>query len=168
MVLNFRLKVGEGIVGAAVAEQRPMLVNDVHKDPRYLGLVPGVNAQLVVPLRHKKRVLGALNLLSDQVGAFTERDEQILAQFGVHVAQALANARMFEQERDYAETLETLTEIAREVARDSGPRRAAAAASRFSPSASSTTARSASCSSTRRRSSSSRKSRCSTARRRAC
>src|SRR5205807_4840536 len=62
------------------------------------------------------RVIGALNLLSDRVGAFTERDVDILAQFGVHVAQALANARLFEQERHYTETLETLTEIAREVA----------------------------------------------------
>jgi sigma-B regulation protein RsbU (phosphoserine phosphatase) len=116
LVLNFRLKVGEGIVGAAVAEEKAILVNDVHQDPRYLGLVPGVNAQLVVPLRHKKRVLGALNLLSDKIGAFSERDEQILSQFGVHIAQALANARMFEQARDYADTLETLTEISREVA----------------------------------------------------
>ena len=64
----------------------------------------------------KNRVLGALNLLSDRIGAFTERDEQILAQFGVHVAQALANAKMFEQERDHAAAHETLTEIAREVA----------------------------------------------------
>ena len=116
MVRTFRLKVGQGIVGAAVAEQRPILVNDVHRDPRYLGLIPGVDAQLAVPLRHKKRVIGALNLLSDRVGAFTERDVDILAQFGVHVAQALANARLFEQERHYTETLETLTEIAREVA----------------------------------------------------
>jgi phosphoserine phosphatase RsbU/P len=116
LVLNLRLKLGQGIVGAAVAEQKPMLVNNVHEDPRYLGLVPGVSSQLVVPLRHKNRVLGALNLLSDKIGAFSERDEQILAQFGVHVAQALANAKMFEQERDHAAALETLTEIAREVA----------------------------------------------------
>jgi sigma-B regulation protein RsbU (phosphoserine phosphatase) len=116
LVLNFRLKVGQGIVGAAVAEQKPILVNNVHEDPRYVGLLPGVNSQLAVPLHHKNRVLGALNLLSDKVGAFTDRDQQILAQFGVHVAQALANARMFEQERDYAAALETLTEIAREVA----------------------------------------------------
>src|SRR5688572_20309722 len=99
IVLNFRLKVGEGIVGAAVAEAKAILVNDVHEDPRYLGLVPGVNAQLVVPLRDKKQVLGALNLLSDKIGAFSERDEQILSQFGVHIAQALANARLFEQDR---------------------------------------------------------------------
>jgi phosphoserine phosphatase RsbU/P len=116
LVLNFRLKVGEGIVGAAVAQQKPILVNDVHKDPRYLGLVPGVNSQIVVPLRRQNRILGALNLLSDKIGAFTERDEQILSQFAVHVSQAVANARMYEQERAYADTLETLTEIAREVA----------------------------------------------------
>ena len=116
VVLNFRLKVGEGIVGAAVAQQKPILVNDVHKDPRFKGLVPGVNSQLVVPLRGQNRVLGALNLLSDRVGAFTERDEEILSQFAVHVAQAVANARLYEQERAYADTLETLTEIAREVA----------------------------------------------------
>jgi sigma-B regulation protein RsbU (phosphoserine phosphatase) len=116
LVLNFRLQVGQGIVGAAVAEQKSILVNDVHDDPRYVGLVPGVNAQLVVPLRHKNRVLGALNLLSDKVGAFSDRDEAILGQFGVHVAQALANARTFEQERDHAAALGTLTEIAREVA----------------------------------------------------
>ena len=115
VVRSFRLRLGQGIVGTAVLEQCPILVNDVHKDPRYLGVVPGVNAQLVVPLRHQKRVVGALNLLSDRVGAFGERDEQILSQFAVHVAQALANARMFEQEREHTATLETLTEIAREV-----------------------------------------------------
>lgn len=116
VVRHFRLKVGQGIVGTAVAEQRPILVNDVTKDDRYLGVIPGVAAQLAVPLRVKKKVVGALNLLSDRVGAFTSRDEEILAQFGAPVAQALLNARLFEQEREYTETLETLTEIAREVA----------------------------------------------------
>ena len=116
VVRNFRLKVGEGIVGTAVAEQRPILVNDVANDPRFRGIVAGRKGQLVVPLRHKKRVIGALNLLSDRAGAFTQRDEDILAQFGAHVAQAIANARLFERERDYAATLETLTEISREVA----------------------------------------------------
>ena len=68
-----------------------------------------------MPLRNKGQVIGALNLLSDKLGAFTERDEWILRQFGAHVAQAIATARLFESEREYAETLETLAEIGREM-----------------------------------------------------
>jgi len=115
IVRHFTLKVGEGIVGTAVAEQRPILLNDVDADPRYLAVVPGAKSQLAVPLRNKGKVIGALNLLSDRVGAFTERDEWILRQFGAHIAQAIATARLFESEREYAETLETLNEIGHEV-----------------------------------------------------
>jgi sigma-B regulation protein RsbU (phosphoserine phosphatase) len=70
---------------------------------------------LAVPLRHKGKVLCALNLLSDKKHAFTERDEAMLRQFGAHIAQALVNARLFESEREYADTLETLAEIGREM-----------------------------------------------------
>ncbi|HYU78574.1 MAG TPA: GAF domain-containing protein, partial [Vicinamibacterales bacterium] len=113
-VKSTRLKVNEGLVGVAVAEQRPILVNDVASDPRYIAVVPGAQSDLVVPLRHKGQVLGAINLLSDQKDAFTDRDEAILRQFGSHVAQAIVNARLFESEREYAATLETLAEIGRE------------------------------------------------------
>jgi len=115
IVKHFTLQLGQGIVGTAIAEQRPILLNDVDSDPRYLAVVPGAKSQLVVPLRTKGKVIGALNLLSDQLGAFTERDEWILRQFGAHVAQAIATARLFESEREYAETLETLAEIGREM-----------------------------------------------------
>jgi sigma-B regulation protein RsbU (phosphoserine phosphatase) len=111
---TLRVKVGRGLVGAAVAEGAPILVNDVHTDLRYVEAVPGSNAELVVPLRRKGRVIGALNLLSDKVGQFTETDEAILRQFAAHVAVAIENARLFEHEREYTSTLETLADIARE------------------------------------------------------
>ena len=115
IVKHFTLRVGQGTVGTAVAEQRPILLNDVDQDSRYLAVVPGAKSQLAVPLRYKGKVIGALNLLSDQLAAFTERDEWILRQFGAHVAQAIATARLFESEREYAETLETLAEIGHEI-----------------------------------------------------
>lgn len=113
---QFRLRVGQGIVGTAVAEGRSLLVDDVETDPRYVGSLVGVRSQLVVPLRRKKRVIGALNLYGEQVGQFTPRDEAMMRQFGAHVAVAIENARLFESERDYSATLETLAEIARDVA----------------------------------------------------
>jgi phosphoserine phosphatase RsbU/P len=111
---TLRLRVGQGLVGAAVAEAQPILVNDVRGDPRYVEAVPGSHAELVVPLRRKGRVLGALNLLSDTVGQFTDTDEAILRQFAAHVAVAIENARLFEHEREHTSTLETLSDIARE------------------------------------------------------
>jgi sigma-B regulation protein RsbU (phosphoserine phosphatase) len=114
VVWTLRVKVGQGLVGTAVAEGQPLLVNDVHADPRYVEAVPGSNAELVVPLRRKGRVIGALNLLSDTKGQFTEIDEMLLRQFGAHVAVAIENARLFDHEREYTSTLETLSEIGRE------------------------------------------------------
>jgi sigma-B regulation protein RsbU (phosphoserine phosphatase) len=112
---TFRLKVGQGMVGTAVAEQRNVIVPDVEAEPRFVRVMSDVRAQLVVLLRHQGRVLGALNLLSDRPSAYTERDEAILGQFAAHVAQAIVNARLFESEREYGATLETLAEIGREM-----------------------------------------------------
>src|SRR3954465_8612501 len=114
VVWTLRVKVGQGLVGTAVAEGQPILVNDVHADPRYVEAVPGSAAELVVPLRRKGRVIGALNLLTDTTGQFTETDELILRQFGAHGAVGIENARLFEKERQYTSTLETLADIARE------------------------------------------------------
>ena len=111
---TLRVKVGEGLVGAAVADGLPLLANDVHADPRYVEAVPGSNAELVVPLRRKGRVIGALNLLSENIGQFTLVDEAVLRQFGANVAVAIENARLLEHEREYTSTLETLAEVARE------------------------------------------------------
>jgi sigma-B regulation protein RsbU (phosphoserine phosphatase) len=113
---TLRVRVGQGLVGAAVAEGQPILVNDVHADPRYFEAVPGSNAELVVPLRRKGHVIGALNLLSNTAGQFTDVDEAMLRQFGAHVAVAIENALLVEHDRDYTSTLETLAEIGRDFA----------------------------------------------------
>jgi sigma-B regulation protein RsbU (phosphoserine phosphatase) len=110
-----RLKLGQGTVGTAVQEGRSILLNDVRSDPRYISVAPGAQSTLVVPLRHQNKVLGALNLLSNELNAFDEDDEEILRVFAASIAQALANARLFESEREYAETMETLADIGREM-----------------------------------------------------
>ena len=111
-----RLTSGTGLVGTAVATEQPVLVNDVQADPRYIEFVPGMNSEIVVPLLHKSRPIGALNILSRNPDQFTVHDVAIVRQFGAHVAVALVNARLFERSRSDAEAFETLAEIGREVA----------------------------------------------------
>jgi len=110
-----RLRVGEGLVGSAVAARRPILAADLAAEGRYLGLVPDMRSAIVVPLVYKGRVIGALNILCHERGVYTEDDLALLRQFGVHVAVALENARLFERERRDAEVFETLVEIGREA-----------------------------------------------------
>lgn len=112
---NMRLLVGQGVVGAAVEEGRPILVNDIRQEPRYMGPLRNMLSQLAVPMRRKGKVIGALNLLNETEGAFTSSDEALLRQFAAHVAVAIENARLFRSERQYVDTLETLAEIGREM-----------------------------------------------------
>ncbi|MGE0813233.1 MAG: GAF domain-containing protein [Vicinamibacterales bacterium] len=110
-----RLAPGQGAVGAAVQEQRSILLNDVSTDPRYLAIVPNVRSSLVVPLRYKGKSIGALNLLSGRLSAFDESDEAMLRAFAAPVAQAIVNARLFASEREYADTMEMLAEVGHEM-----------------------------------------------------
>lgn len=111
-----RLAVGQGVVGAAVEQGRPIIVDDIHEEPRWAGSVTTAVSQLAVPLRRKGKVIGALNLYSEKRAAFTPRDETLLRQFAAHVAVAIENARLFESERHYVAMMETLAEIGREMA----------------------------------------------------
>ena len=111
-----RLRLGQGLVGTAVLNQQALLVNDLNADVRYVAFVPGMNSEIVVPLLHKSRPIGALNILSRHRDHFTPRDVSIVSQFGAYVSIALANARLYERSRNDAEAFETLAEIGREVA----------------------------------------------------
>jgi phosphoserine phosphatase RsbU/P len=111
-----RLTLGQGLVGAAVASETPLLVNDLASDSRYVEYVPGMASEIVVPLLHKSKPIGALNILSRNRDGFGGRDVAILRQFAAHVAIALVNARLFEQSRHDADAFETLAEISNEVA----------------------------------------------------
>ena len=112
-----RFACGSGMDWSAPRSRAPAaLVNDLASDPRYVEFVPGMASEIVVPLLHKSRPIGALNILSRNHDQFSRRDVAILRQFAAHVAVALVNARLFEQSRLDAEAFETLAEIGREVA----------------------------------------------------
>ena len=109
---------------------------------------------MAVPLMHKAKPIGALNILSRERDRYSERDAAILRQFAAHVADRARQRAAVRAQRLDAEAFETLAEIGREVAAvlDLDELLVAHRAARAS--ASSTTARSASCCSTRRRKSS--------------
>ena len=113
---HYRPRITDGIVGHVVSTQETMVVGDITLEPAYVEVVPGMASTLAVPLVHKNKPIGALNVLSRSRDMYSDRDAAILRQFAAHVALALVNARLFEQQRLDAEAFETLAEIGRDVA----------------------------------------------------
>ena len=76
----------QGLNGAAVAEGRPVIINDVRKDPRYLTTFGSTLAEAIVPVRTGNRIVGTVDVESDRVNAFTPDDEHFLQQCAVAIA----------------------------------------------------------------------------------
>src|SRR5271154_3530782 len=115
VVEHWRIPINEGIIGTAVATGQPIRVGDVTKDKRYLNAVDGVRSELAVPLVLGGRVIGVLDIESSQVDYFTKDQQNILTLVASRISTAIENARLFEHERNQAETLLLLNEVGREA-----------------------------------------------------
>jgi sigma-B regulation protein RsbU (phosphoserine phosphatase) len=111
-----RVKVGEGITGAAAVSREPVFVPDVTRDPRYVPVFPGVMAELAIPLVHKDRLVGVLNIEGPEKEEFTPGARTALRILAGHLAVAIENATLYREARWYAGLLATLYEIGKETA----------------------------------------------------
>jgi phosphoserine phosphatase RsbU/P len=87
----------EGIVGAAATLREPVNVPDVSKDPRYIMMNPETRSELAIPMIHKGKVIGVLDLESPEPNYFTEDHVQTLSILAANLAVSLENARLYEQ-----------------------------------------------------------------------
>ena len=85
-----RFPVSQGLCGAALDSGKPIIVGDVHKDPRYLPTFHTTRSEIVVPMRNEHRhILGILDVESDKLNAFGEEDRQFLERAGGLIAHCL-------------------------------------------------------------------------------
>jgi len=102
-VKQFRLKKGEGIAGWVAQEQKPVLVSDVQRDPRFFAAVDqktqfSTRSLIAAPLIYKDRVIGvaeAINKIGEE--GFGERDLELFVGLSHQIAIALENARLYEE-----------------------------------------------------------------------
>ena len=110
-----RIRVGEGVVGAAAAGREPIFVPDVARDTRYITGEPGVSAELAIPLVHRDRLIGVLNIESASADAFTDEVRAALGVLAGHLAIAIDNATLHRETRWYAGLLAILYDIGKET-----------------------------------------------------
>jgi len=110
-VKGLRLEPGQGIVGQSIASGRATLVADVLSDPRWYKGVDQVSGYetrslMCVPLRVKGQVIGALEVLNKRDGPFTGDDLRLVTSLGDLAAQAIENARLHDEIRQYVHGLQ--------------------------------------------------------------
>jgi phosphoserine phosphatase RsbU/P len=76
--LDPMLMEGRGIIGTVIRTGESLVIPDVSLDPRYIAGRAATRSEIAVPIIRDKRPFGALNLESDRVNAFDEKDIEVL------------------------------------------------------------------------------------------
>jgi PAS domain S-box-containing protein len=98
-----KLAVGsKSIVGQATARGEGVIVNNVTNDPTYFPnpLLPNTQAELAIPLKIGDRILGALDVQSETINAFSDEDIAVLGILADQLAVAVNNADLFASTQD--------------------------------------------------------------------
>jgi sigma-B regulation protein RsbU (phosphoserine phosphatase) len=110
-----RVPMGKGVVGQVALTRQPMLLNDVRSSPVYVEAYPDVQSELAVPLIAKNRLIGVMDIESEQADYFREEHLHLLTLTASRIAQAIENARLYTRVSRQAESLTVLNEIAAEL-----------------------------------------------------
>ena len=98
---NRRIELGEGIAGRVAQTGKPMLIEDVSRDPRAarpdLISTEGIKGFVSIPLKAKDKVVGVMNIFSHASGGFGADDVSLLNSIGDYLGTAIEQARLYER-----------------------------------------------------------------------
>jgi GAF domain-containing protein len=111
------VKVGQGIAGLVVKEKKPIISDDVKRDPRYLNrdiaLKENLCSLLSVPLMVKGNVIGVFNLYTAKPHKFREEEVRVLTSVANQAAIAIEHARLLVETEVVKEELATRKAVER-------------------------------------------------------
>ena len=110
-----RVPVGRGVVGQVALTRQSILLNDVTKSDIYVAVNPEVRSELAVPLIAKNRLIGVMDIESEQANYFRDEHLHLLTLTASRIASAIENARLYTRVSRQAQTLAVLNEIAVEL-----------------------------------------------------
>jgi GAF domain-containing protein/CheY-like chemotaxis protein len=106
----------QGIVGFVAAFGQPRIALNVGEDAVHFRnpLLPETQSEMALPLRGSEGIIGALDVQSTQLNAFTDDDIAVLQSLADQLAVAIENARLLVEKERNLEALRLLQVQARE------------------------------------------------------
>ena len=108
-VIN-EIPITQGITGRVVRTRQPVLIEDVHADPTFLGAIEGIVSEVCIPLFDESQVVGTLNVESTQGVKLSEADLNLMTALSEHIGLAIGRARLYTQVRQSEERYRHLFE----------------------------------------------------------
>jgi len=106
---NYKVRVGElGIVGRVAFTEEAKVIHDTRSDAAYIDnpLLPNTLSEMALPLKVENRMIGVLDVQSDQLQAFDEEDVAIMQILADQLATAIERTRLLQQVEQNLEDLE--------------------------------------------------------------
>jgi phosphoserine phosphatase RsbU/P len=118
---RLQLKIGQGLIGHVATTGVGVIVDDVSKDPHYINANSTTRSEIVVPIKIGDRMLGVINLESDELKMYGQRDMDLIQAFASQAAISLERARLHQSILE-GKKLEQQMNIAREIQRSFLPK----------------------------------------------
>jgi putative methionine-R-sulfoxide reductase with GAF domain len=94
-----RLKIGEGVAGAAVQQGDIIIINDIDKAPHSMTVYSrktGARSLVSVPIKVRDRILGVLDLVSHTPRSFAIEEIELLKSIATQIGIAVEKASFYE------------------------------------------------------------------------
>ena len=114
-VERMRFPLGHGVVGRVAQTGQAMLINDVTKAEDYIPANEHVCSELAIPLINKNKVIGVLDIESEELNYFKPEHLHLLTLTASRIGQAIQNARLYSRVQRQTQALAVLNEIAVEL-----------------------------------------------------
>ena len=88
----------KGVTGKVITTGKSIRLGEVTKEPVYLEITKGVRSELCVPINIRGKTIGAINIESKNLNAYTETDERLLNTIAGTLSTAIEKLRLFETE----------------------------------------------------------------------
>ncbi len=110
---SLEVKLGQGLIGQAAGSGEMIVVHDVQADDRFrfIPSLPDTKSEVVLPLKIEQRVLGVMDVQSDQLRAFHPNDLLILDTLAANIARAVEGAQLYSALRRRADQLALIAEV---------------------------------------------------------
>ena len=73
-----KIEIGKGVCGTAALKRETLLINDVHKFEGHIACDATSNSEIVLPIVKNDKLVGVLDLDSDEFNRFTELEQKYL------------------------------------------------------------------------------------------